>query len=120
MKISLNLGQNDAYVSDSDRERVLERDVTACRKGDWEAKSRVIHTFMPLLTSLARKRATETADINHFIEAGKEGLLNAARHYKNASSTKFQIFALGYIEASMNKAQHPGLFARMARCFRRS
>jgi len=118
VKISLNLGQNDTYTSDVDREKALERNVAACRKGDWEAKARLLNTFMPLLTSLARRRSSETAAINRYIEAGKEGLLVAARHYRESHSAKFQIFALGYIENAMNQANRRGLLARFLSLFR--
>lgn len=117
VKISLNLGQSDSYTSDADREKVLDRDVQACRKGDWEAKSRVIHAFMPLLTSLARKRSSDIAAINRYIDGGKEGLMTAARHFKETSNTKFQIFALQYIEEAMNKVDHPGLLQRLFHLF---
>lgn len=119
VKISLHLGQNDSYTSDGDREKAMEREVAACRKGDWEAKARLVNTFMPLLTNLARKRSTGIADINRYIEAGKEGLLAAARHHKDSSHTKFQIFALRYIEEAMNKADRRGIFSRFLDMFGR-
>jgi len=113
MKISLNLGQADTYTSDIDKEKRLERDVQACRKGDWEAKTRVIQSFMPLLTSLARKRSTDISVVNRYIEGGKDGLMLAARHFKESSHTKFQIFALSYVEDAMDRVNRPGLFARL-------
>ena len=118
MKISLNLGQSDAYTSDADMEKALDRDVRACRKGDWEAKSRVVQSLMPLLTSLAKKRSTNITDINRYIECGKEGVLTAARNFKDTSHTKFQIFALRYVEEAMNHMDHPGLLARLFSIFR--
>ncbi len=120
MKISLHLGQNESYTSDGDREKALEREVAACRKGDWEAKARLVNTFMPLLTSLARKRTSEVADINRYIDAGKEGLLSAAKHYKESGHTKFQIFALRYIEDAMSNADRHGIFSRILAFFGRS
>lgn len=118
MKISLNLKQSDTYTSDTDKEKALERDVQSCRKGDWEAKTRLIQSFMPLLTSLARKRSTDIAAINRYIEGGKDGVMLAARHYKESSHAKFQIFALNFIEESMDHVDHPGLLARLAGFFR--
>lgn len=118
MKISLNLGQSDTYTSDGDKEKALDRDVQCCRKGDWEAKLRLVNTFMPLLTSLAKKRATDIAAINRYIEAGKEGLMEAARHFKESSHTKFQIFAMSFIEEAMDHVDKPGLFTRIANLFR--
>jgi DNA-directed RNA polymerase specialized sigma subunit len=113
VKIALNLKQNDADNPEADREKAIERDADACRRNDWEAKTRLIHTFMPLLTSLAKKRATETADINRYIEAGKDGLVAATRHYKQGASGKFQVFALNYIENEMERLSRPGFFARL-------
>jgi DNA-directed RNA polymerase specialized sigma subunit len=114
VKIALNLNQKDTYTPDGeDQEKAIERDVQACKRGDWEAKTRLTQAFMPLMTSLARKRSTETAGINRYIEAGKEGLLYAVRHYKPASNAKFQIFALPHIEDSMDRIDRPGFFARL-------
>jgi DNA-directed RNA polymerase sigma subunit (sigma70/sigma32) len=112
VKIALNFKQEDAYVPDGvEQEKALERDVLACKRGDWEAKSRLFQTFMPLFTSIAKKRTQDTATINRYIEAGKDGLMNAVRHFKHGSSAKFQIFALVYIETAMDRINRPGLFA---------
>jgi DNA-directed RNA polymerase specialized sigma subunit len=113
VKISLNLNQNDYSTPEATREKAIERDVEGCKKNDWEAKSRLIQTFMPLLTSLAKKRTQETAILNRFIEAGKEGLTDAAKHFNASSNTKFQLFALNYIEQAMNRVNRPGFFARI-------
>ena len=114
MKIALNLNQKDAYTPDGvEQEKAIERDVLAYKRGDWEAKARLIQAFMPLITSIARKRSHDTAIINRYIEAGKEGLLNAARHVKPASDAKFQIFALTYIENAMDRVDRPGFLARL-------
>lgn len=113
MKISLNLNQNDYATPEAAREKAIERDVEACKRNDWEAKTRLIQAFMPLLTSLAKKRTQETAAFNRYIEAGKEGLADAARHYNSSSGTRFQLFALNYIEQAMNRVSRPGFFARL-------
>lgn len=114
MKISLNLNQNETYTPEGvEIEKTIERDAQEAKKGDWEAKARLTQTFMPLLTSLARKRSQDTAMINRCIEAGKEGLVAAARHYKPATGAKFQIFALSYIENAMDRVGKPGFFARL-------
>ncbi len=113
MKISLNLNQNDYTTPEANREKAIERDVEACKKNDWEAKTRLVQTFMPLLTSLAKKRTQETAVLNRYIEAGKEGLIDASKHFNPASGTKFQLFALNYIEQAMNRVNRPGFFARI-------
>lgn len=113
MKIALNLRQNETSNPEAEREKAIERDVEGCRRNDWEAKTRLIQGFMPLLTSLARKRSQETSSINRYIEAGKEGLVTAARHFKPSANVKFQVFALNYIENAMDRIDHPGFFARL-------
>jgi len=112
VKISLNLNQNDHTSPEVAREKAIDRDVEGCKKNDWEAKTRLIQTFMPLLLSLAKKRTQETATLNRYIEAGKDGLIDAARHYSPTSGTKFQLFAFNYIEQAMNRVNRPGFFAR--------
>ncbi len=118
MKISLNLKQSDTYTSDVDRNKAFDRDVQACGKGDWEAKLRVTQSFMPLLTSLAKKRSSDIAEINAYIEGGKDGLMVAARNFKDSSHAKFQIFAITYIEHAMDQVDRPGLLGRIFRLFR--
>ncbi len=113
MKIALNMQQDEQYNAEQDRTKHIERDVALTKKNDWEAKARLISTFMPLLTSLAKKRAHESAAINRNIEAGKEGLISAVRRYKPGTSMKFEVFALSYIESEMDRANRPGFFARL-------
>ncbi len=113
MKISLNLNQNDYSTPEASREKAIDRDVEACKKNDWEAKTRLFQAFMPLLTSLAKKHTQETAMLNRYIEAGKEGLADAAKHFNPASNGKFQLFALNYIEQAMSRVNRPGFFARL-------
>ena len=113
MKIALNLRQEESGSPEAEREKAIERDVEACRRNDWEAKTRLVQTFMPLLTSLSKKRTQETATLNRYIEAGKEGLINATKHYKAPANGKFQVFALNYIEDQMDRLERPGFFARL-------
>ena len=113
MKIALNLRQDETISPEVEREKAIERDVEGCRHNDWEAKTRLVQAFMPLLTSLARKRTHETTDFNRYIEAGKDGLINATRHYKAGTTVKFQVFALNYIEDQMDRLNRPGFLARL-------
>ena len=113
MKIALNFRQADSLGPEEDLDKTIERDVLACKTGDWEAKARMLRTFMPLLTALAKKRATEISEINRYIEAGKAGLMIAVRRYKPASGAKFQIFASSLIETEMVRLNQPGFFARL-------
>lgn len=113
MKIALNLKQGDQYNQEQDREHNIERDVMNVKKSDWEAKARLSQQFMPLMMTMAKKRVTETAAINRHIEAGKEGLLAAVRRYKPGTGQKFEVFALSFIEAEMDRVSRPGFFARL-------
>jgi DNA-directed RNA polymerase specialized sigma subunit len=116
MKIPLNIDRNGPQSGREAQAKVLERDVLAARKGDWNAKNNLVRTFTPLLTQLARKRTAEPARINTYIEAGKEGLLKAARGYRPGSrADRFQISAATAIESAMDKVDRKsgGFFARL-------
>jgi DNA-directed RNA polymerase specialized sigma subunit len=113
MKIPLNIRPDETGPIGAHDEKLIERDVMACKRNDWEAKARLVQRFMPLFTSLAKKRASDTAAVNRYIEAGKEGLMDAVRKYKPQNDGKFQIFAPAYIEAQMDSAAKPGFFARL-------
>lgn len=115
MKIPLNIGRRNTAEDQPPSGQITDRDLTACKNGDWEAKSRVIQSFIPLLTSLAKQRTTNTAAFNAFLEAGKEGLMIAIRKYRTAGKPdKFQIFALDFIEKAMDGVgQKKGFFARL-------
>ena len=115
MKIPLNLGNNGPQSSKAAQFKMLERDILATKKGDWNAKNNLIRSFMPLLTSLAEKRSQDTAKKNKLIDAGKEGLFSAAKKYREGiGADKFQIFALDFIEARMdNIDKKVGFFARL-------
>ncbi len=113
MKIPLHL-PGDGPAEGNRQDRAMEMDILECKKGDWEAKARLIREFMPLLTTLAKKRGTDTATINRLVEAGKDGLVLAARKYRVGSPQKFQIFAVPFIEKAMEHAlSGGGFFARL-------
>jgi len=79
----------------------------ACKRGDWEAKHRMANAFMPLIASLAKKRVPDgnVSQLNQYIEAGKKGLFLAARKYKPAvGADKFQVYALDFIQSSMDRS----------------
>lgn len=115
MKIPLNMGNNGGQSTKAAQIKTLERDILASKKGDWNAKNNLVRTFMPLLNSLAEKRTSDTGQKNKLIEAGKEGLFNAAGRYKeNMGADKFQVFALDFIESSMDSSgKSGGFFARL-------
>jgi DNA-directed RNA polymerase specialized sigma subunit len=96
-----------------------EAEIQACKLGDWEAKARMVRAFTPLLSNLARKRAPDgrPEKINALLEAGKHGLMKACRKYSpEVGLGKFQIFALNFIEESMD-AIGTGFFSRLKRLF---
>ncbi len=118
MKIPLHIRNND--IADAspavNRELAIERDVRPCRRGDWEAKARLVRQFMPLLTSLAHRRTSETVGINRLIEAGKDGMLRAVRKFRPHRHEKFEVFALQYIESAMERENSPrGFWRRLFR-----
>lgn len=108
MKIALHLGQTEAPSRETSL-KALERDILSAQHGDWNAKNNLARTFLPLLTSLAEKRASERAQINALIDAGKQGLFVAAAKYKASTGPgHFQVFALDFIEKSMDSALSGG------------
>jgi len=115
MKIPLNMGNNGGLSSKAAQIKTLERDILATKKGDWNAKNNLVRTFLPLLTSLAEKRTSDLGQKNKLIEAGKEGLFTATRKYKeHIGADKFQVFALDFIESSMDSPKNSGgFFARL-------
>ena len=115
MKIPLNMGNNNGQSGKAAQLKTLEREILATKKGDWNAKNNLVRTFTPLLTSLAEKRTSNQGQKNKLIDAGKEGLFNAARRYKETmGADRFQVFALDFIEESMdNMDKKVGFFAKL-------
>ena len=113
MKIPLNMGNNATQSSRQAQAKHVERDVLAAKGGDWNAKSNLARTFMPLLQTRAQKRSNDTAEVNTLIERGKEGLFKACRKYnaKKVGAAHFQTFALDFIEKAMDRK--PGLLTRL-------
>lgn len=114
MKIPLSYSNNETLSAKSAQAKVLTRDVVAAKKGDWKAKNHLAQTFMPLITSIAQKRSNDKSEINRYIEAGKDGLFKAVKKYKDSKPEGFQLFALDFIEQSMNKAvKGKGFFSKL-------
>ena len=111
------MNQHDGVQSAAALNRVLEHDIMAARKGDWNAKHALERTFMPLMTSLAEKRTSDIAKINRYLDAGKRGLSIAVKKYNpKAGPDRFRIFALNFIEAEMDavdRASTGGFWARL-------
>jgi DNA-directed RNA polymerase specialized sigma subunit len=121
MKISLNLGQQQQQGGQSkvEQQRALEREILGAKGGDWNSRNNLARLFMPLLHSLAEKRAKDVPTLNRLVEAGKEGLADAAHKYKTSiGPDRFRIFALDFIEKRMDRELHGGggigaFFARL-------
>ncbi|MFC1497223.1 hypothetical protein ACFLS1_01955 [Verrucomicrobiota bacterium] len=114
MKIPLGYGNNSGQSGKAAQAKMLERDITKAKQGDWEAKKNLVRTFSHLLNSLAQKRSDKPAKINQYVEAGKNGLYTAAKKYKINNGPKgFQIFALDHIEAAMDRSDKSGFFSRL-------
>jgi len=111
MKIPLNMENSGAQSSKAAQAQVLGRDILAAKKGDWSAKNNLARTFMPLLQAIAEKRAPDAGQVNDYIEAGKAGLFAAAKKYRlSQGAEKFQVFAVDFIENSMDKVGTRGGF----------
>jgi len=114
MKISLNLDELNAGDDKEAQLAALEKVILATKAGDYEARDALYQHYMPLLTSLAKKRSKDVSEINQLIEGGKTGLLNAASKYKaGQGADKFKLFALDFIERGMSDATHHGFFSRL-------
>jgi DNA-directed RNA polymerase specialized sigma subunit len=116
MKIPLKMSQENGTSGHAAEAKVIERDVLAAKGGDWNAKNNLVRTLTPLLRSRAEKHAATPADLNRFIEAGKEGLSKAIRKYNSkVGGSHFQVFALDFIDQAMDREAGGGggFFARL-------
>jgi DNA-directed RNA polymerase specialized sigma subunit len=115
MRLPIAGTDKDAALSGPEaRSKALEKDIRAAKRGDWEARHRVERNLQPLLKKLAEKRTDNISDFNNMIEAGKAGIATALRKVKqDISGDRFQIFALPFIEQSMDKSGKPGFFQRL-------
>lgn len=115
MKIPLSRNDKETPTTGvAARNKALEKDLRAAKKGDWEARHRVERNLMPLLKNLAEKRTDNTAAFNRMIEAGKSGIATAIRKVNtDIPGDRFQIFALPYIEEAMDKSQKKSFWQRL-------
>jgi len=111
MAIHLNTGGG----SQADvRMQVLAKDLAAAKRGDWDAKKRVIASMRDVLNELAHKRASSNAEINVLLEAGREGIAQAIKKFKLSSGPdRFQIFALSFIEKKMDHPSSGGFLSKL-------
>ncbi len=111
MKIPLRVMNNDSQAGLHRETKCSEAEILACKRGDWEAKHRMAQAFMPLISSLAKKRVPDgnAALMNQYIDAAKKGLFLAARKYKpTVGAERFQVYALDFIESAMDRASTGG------------
>ncbi|MEI6808126.1 MAG: hypothetical protein WCN95_05340 [bacterium] len=111
MKIGLNMDGNDANSVKAAESRALERIIIDAKKGDWNAKEKLIQKFRPLIISLIEKRTKDSAKVNDYMDAAKAGLITAAGKYSSAvGADNFHVFALTFIEKSMDRRESGGGF----------
>jgi DNA-directed RNA polymerase specialized sigma subunit len=111
VKIPLHILASETVSVAEAQAKAVERDVLAVKKGDYAAQQSLLRTFAPLITSIAQKRTTDPAMVKQYIDAGKEGLLKAARKYTHSmGAEKFQFLALDCIQGAMDRSDGGGGF----------
>jgi hypothetical protein len=112
--MALNLSSGDGVSNVDKRMQVLERDLKAAKRGDWNAKKRVYSSMLDILNDFARKRTSANEEINILLDAGKQGIDQAINKFKLSSGAdRFQIFALSFIEKKMDNPKSGGFFSKM-------
>jgi len=113
MKIPLKLEGHDMHAGPSAQTRELAMHLKGAKKNDWNSKAAIHKAFLPLLTTMAQKRASDQAKINELIEKGKEGLNKAAKKFNlKDGADKFRIFAVNYVENAMD-GKGGGFFSKL-------
>lgn len=92
-----------------------EQEITAAKRGDWEARNRIINGMTPLITSLAEKRTGSKEETAQLVEAGKKGVRRAINKYKPAiGPDRFQVYVVDFIEKAMNRTgKKAGILSRL-------
>jgi DNA-directed RNA polymerase specialized sigma subunit len=104
MKIALHMSQNEGQTVGQIEIKKLTTYLTSAQKGDWDAKKRIIEMFTPLVKSMVDHRGFTDEDREAAIERGKDGVEKAAKKFKLSNGgDKFQLFALRFIEAAIDK-----------------
>ncbi len=105
MKIPLSHDELANLASSNSDLESLGQAIAGCRLGDWEAKRNLERQFQPLLIMMATKRAgDDTKHRTSLIERGRVGLYRAAKRFPRRDPMRhFRLFALPFIEASMDK-----------------
>ncbi len=111
MKIPLNVNKAEGVTAAAEQDRILAHNLTAAKRGDWEAKKVIVSTFTPLIRTLAERRTSDIPAQNKLIESGKEGLGVAIKKFNAArGADRFQLFALDFIERHMDAPPPSGGF----------
>jgi len=111
VKISLNIDGADDQSTRTAEQKALNHLILNAKKGDSVSRERLIQNFRPLMMSMAEKRASDTLTVGKYLDAAKAGLITAADRYtQSVGAENFRIFALDFIEASMNRVDRGGGF----------
>ena len=112
--MAIHLNDGSGMSAADARIKNLERDLQAAKRGDWEAKKRVLLYMKPVLQDMATKRASTNEQINALLEAGSDGVAQAIKKFKiKSGADRFQIFALSFIEDKMDNPSKGGFFSRL-------
>ncbi len=83
---------------DANQEQEL---ATKVANGDLDAMNALVCANLRLVTKIAQEYKGKGVDLDDLIQAGKVGLINAARKYKPNTGARFQTFAQFYIKHGM-------------------
>ncbi len=104
MKIPLRTGGEGLSGKATPHTNISESDILAAKRGDWAARANLTKALHPLLLTLAHKRASDPTLLGELLEAGRQGVIQAAKHYKpSLGAGRFSVFALDYIEVCMEE-----------------
>ena len=113
-RIPLRIESTGPHSGRAVRLRVMQKDIVAAKKGDWNARRALLAEFRPLLQTMADKRAQTPEDARKLAQAGEAGVVRAIRKFRASSGADhFQVFALPYIEKAMEQPGKPGILARL-------
>lgn len=114
MKIPLNVNQDADPTSAAAQDRVLEQHIAAVKSGDWTAKQGLFKEFTSLLTSAAERRSKDPDKQRLYIEAGRSGLVKAAKHHRATNSAHgYRIAAVEFIENAMDRVDKGSILGRL-------
>lgn len=98
-----------SYLSELDRRPPLPRElerrlVLAAKRGDAEARVRLVDAFLPLVVSIARSYASGAhVEQLELVQEGLAGLLQALERYDVERDTPFWAYARHWVRRSMQR-----------------